>query len=92
MKMRKIDLVEPATGEQIELIVGETDDIKALYKALCRRWRRYGTAAMPVCSGPAEFNMSRYCYGIYIDTANQFAVVNSDTVLSLLMENGVMAI
>lgn len=64
------------------LYVGTTEEIKSLYKSIARN---QCTNIIPTFSDPPKFSEYRIMYGLYISSDNYMQVINSDTVLSILL-------
>lgn len=69
-------------------IVGATDDIKATYKAICRHntWDCWATRIEPKFLEFPTFSDNKLVYALCIDEDYEMTVVNSDTLLSLIID------
>lgn len=70
-------------------IVGSTDEIKATYKAICRHntWDCWQTHIEPEFLDFPEFSEGKKIYGLCIDENFKMTVVNSDTLLDLIIKD-----
>lgn len=81
MKIRKF--INPENGELY--IVGATSDIKAIYKSIARN---YNTEITPYYNGSPIFAANKQIYAICITENSWMTVINSDTMLAILMDGG----
>ena len=72
-----------------EYYVGETADIKAMYKSIARNKI---TGLCPEFEGSPKFSDKKSVYALCIDEFNYFSVVNSDTMLSILLDNNIVIV
>lgn len=94
MKIKMYYSVNPETGALSFYYVGATSDIKTLYKAICRASRKGNTYMFPLfCDFPA-FSPNKEIYALCVDTENDWnvTVINSDTMLSLIVDGVVREI
>ncbi|MCM1327305.1 MAG: hypothetical protein NC249_11860, partial [Lachnoclostridium sp.] len=63
--------------------VGATADIKAMYKSIARN---KNTEISPMFCDAPKFSEQKQVYALCIDKDNWLTVVNSDTMLSLILE------
>lgn len=66
------------------LYIGETNDIKAMYKSISRNNH---TMIKPLYSDTPIFSETKEVYGLSIE-GNWMTVINSDTALKILMQEG----
>ena len=66
-------------------IVGATSDIKAIYKSIAHN---KNTEITPYYNGSPIFAGNKQIYAICIDADNWMTVINSDTMLAILMDGG----
>lgn len=69
------------------LYVGETSQIKAMYKSIARN---KDTEIRPLYSDEPQFSETKQMYGLNIEEDKWMTVVNSDTVLHILMQEGLL--
>lgn len=67
--------------------VGSTADIKAMYKSIARN---QNTDIRPYFCDAPKFSESRQIYALCIDKDGWMTVVNSDTMLSLILAGDVI--
>lgn len=67
--------------------VGSTANIKAMYKSIARN---RNTEISPMFCEAPKFSESRQVYALCIDKDNWMTVVNSDTMLSLILAGDVI--
>ena len=84
MKIRKVDI------EDGILYWGETKDIKALYKSFTRALNKYKTDVYPLFCNFPTFSENKKIYGLTINSENQMVVVNSESVMEMLIENNLI--
>ena len=85
--MKRIKIIEPNTEERETFYIGNTDEIRAMYKSMSRAAYKGGrTDLYPRFADPPKFSDWRRCYGLCIDEEGYFTIVNSDLLLSLLLE------
>lgn len=66
-----------------EYYVGATENVKALYKSIRRN---KSTGLMPAFCGSPKFAEGKSVYALCIDENNYITIVNSDTMLSILID------
>ena len=69
--------------------VGETTEVKALYKSICRAGQRGSTGIFPLYEDFPIFSEGRSVYGLCVTYDNTFVIINSDTILSLILKGDV---
>ena len=85
--MKRIQITEPNTEERETFYIGNTDEIRAMYKSMSRAAYKGGrTDLYPRFDDPPKFAEWRRCYGLCIDQDGYFTIVNSDLILSLLLD------
>ena len=68
-------------------IVGETDEIKAVAKALYRAWQKDGrTELMPAYVERPKFSTNKASYGLVIDEDGRWSVVSSDIMMLMILD------
>lgn len=63
--------------------IGETDEIKAIYKSIARHGENVG----PLYSGNPLFSPYKYVYGVCIDIDGWMMIITSDD-FALMLVNG----
>ena len=81
MKMKKF--INPENGDLY--IVGATADIKAIYKSIARN---YNTEITPYYNERPIFSSNKQMYAVCIFAEFNMTVINSDTMLAILMDGG----
>lgn len=76
-----------ALQDNSDLYVGETKEIKAMYKSIVRS---KNTDIRPLYADAPIFSENKQFYGLLIDHDNWMTVVNSDTVLAILLVSGIL--
>lgn len=66
-----------------EYYVGKTADIKAMYKSIARN---KSTDMCPLFCDFPKFSEYRQVYALCIDENNYITIINSDTMLAILLE------
>ncbi len=69
-------------------IIGETRDIKALYKSIQRAYRKGLTDICPFF-WDSKFNLLKATYALSINEQGDMIVMSADTMLSILLDNDV---
>lgn len=70
--------------------VGSAADIKAMYKSIVRKWRKNRTDICPLYDGTPKFDGRKQVYALRISKDSLMTVVNSDTMLSLILAGDVI--
>lgn len=70
-------------------LVGEATEIKALYKSITRAAKNGNTGLCPRFLDFPVFNENRRIYALCVDFAGYVTVINSDTMLSLILSGDV---
>lgn len=84
--MKRIQITEPNTEENMIYYIGNTDEISAMYKSMSRAAYKGGrTDLYPRFADPPKFAEWRRVYALCIDENGYFTIVNSDLMLSLLL-------
>lgn len=85
---------EDSAEEGCTYFVGETKDIKALYKSISRHntWRRCVTNICPLFVEMPRFDERKRVYAVCIDEDNMMTVSNSDTVLSMILDGEIVEV
>lgn len=94
MRIKMYESVNQETGALSFYYVGKTADIKTLYKAICRAARKGNTYMFPLFSDFPAFNPNKEIYALCVDTENDWnmTIINSDTMLSLIVDGVVREI
>lgn len=66
-----------------EYYVGETANIKSLYKSICRN---KATNLRPMFCGFPKFSENKSIYALCIDDKGYVTIINSDTMLAILID------
>lgn len=74
-------------NEKEEYYVGATEDIKAMYKSIARN---ESSGIIPLFCENAKFSISRQVYALCISDSGFVYVVDSDTMLSLILSGDVV--
>lgn len=76
------------TGEiTYEYYVMGTQDAKVTYKAIVRAWNKENTLLSPLFCDFPVLNPAKEIYAICVDCAGYVTIVNSDTMLSMIVNN-----
>ena len=79
MKIRQF--IDPENGDLY--IVGATADIKAIYKSIARN---HNTEIIPYYNESPIFSSNKQMYAVCIFAESNMIVINSDTMLAILMD------
>ena len=72
-----------ADNEGYRLIVGETREIKAIYRTIAK----CSDLVKPLYADFPKFNKNRIMYGIEVTPNQEMFIINSDEVLALLLDD-----
>lgn len=90
--MKKYEYVNQETGEVSFYFVGATSDVKTLYKAIRRASYKGSTNYWPYDVNSPKFSLYKSVYAICVDSDRSFHILNSDTMLSLIVDGVVREI
>lgn len=85
MKFKKYEYVDVETGEVSFYFVGATSDIKTLYKAIRRASYKGSTNYWHYDMDTPKFSSYKSVYALCIDSDGSFHILNSDTMLALIV-------
>lgn len=77
-------------SDNYKLIIGETSDIKATYRAIVRACESWKTDIEPAFADFPVFSPYRKMYGLMSDPDNRLTVVSPDMALYLLEKEGLI--
>ena len=84
--MKKYEYVDPETGEVSFYYVGKTSDIKTLYKAICRASYKGNTNYWPYNVDTPKFSPYKSVYALCVEGDGSVHILNSDTMLALIVD------
>lgn len=84
MKFKKYECVDVETGEVFLFFVGEKADIKTLFKAFRRTYRKGNTNFWP--GAKPKFSPEKSVYALCITSDGGVSVLDSDTMLALMLD------
>lgn len=90
--MKRYEYIDQETGEVSFYYVGKTSDVKTLYKAIRRASYKGSTNYWPYNMDSPKFSPYKSVYAICIDSDESFHVINSDTMLALIVDGVVREI
>lgn len=90
--MKRYECIDPETGEVSFFYVGKTSDIKTLYKAIHRASNKGNTSYWLYYEDEPEFSLWKAVYALCIESDNSIHILNSDTMLSMIVEGVVKEI
>ena len=82
--MKEFLITDSDSGEYSNLYVGSTEEIKAIYKSIVRAGNK--TDVYPLFTDSPIFSENKTVYGLEIEQDNSMTILNSDTVLSILLK------
>lgn len=90
--MKKYEYIDQETGEVSFYYVGATSDIKTLYKAIRRASYKGSTNYWPYDVNSPKFSPYKSVYALCVEGDGSVHVINSDTMLSLIVDGVVREI
>ena len=84
--MKKYEYVNQETGEVSFYFVGKTSDIKTLYKAICRASYKGNTNYWPYNMYTPKFSPYKSVYTLCVEGDGSVHILNSDTMLALIVD------
>lgn len=70
-----------------QLFIGETKEIEAMFNSIVKN---RNTDIRPLYAEKPIFSENKQFYGLLVDHDNWMTVVNSDTVLAILLASGIL--
>ena len=92
MKFKRYEYVDVETGDVSFYYVGHTADIKTLFKAIRRASYKGNTNYWHYNVDTPKFSPYKSVYAICVDSDRSFHILNSDTMLSLIVDGVVKEI
>lgn len=90
--MKKYEYINQETGEVSFYYVGATSDIKTIYKAIRRASYKGNTNYWPYDVNSPKFSPYKSVYALCVEGDGSVHVINSDTMLSLIVDGVVREI
>lgn len=88
--MRHFVLYESDNFESPHMYIGTTMEIKAVYKSICRNEKNHNIVDFfGGLNERGKFSQYKSMYGLMFDSHKNMTIINSDTALSILFDDGI---
>ena len=84
--MKRYEYVNPETGAISDYYVGHTADIKTLYKVIRRASYKGSTNYWPYDMSTPKFSDYKSVYALCVEGDGSVHILNSDTMLALIVD------